>query len=86
MQFLRTADPRIQAALDFLDANPDEDLTVAQLTAASGLSPSRFSHLFALRTGTTPGQLLRRVRQLQAERRRASAILGIVQTKKLPGF
>ncbi len=55
-------DPRIQAVMDLLcrsmNAAPPRD----ELTAASGLSPSRLSHLFREQVGLTPLQYLEQQR------------------------
>lgn len=44
-------DPRIDAALDWLRARLDRDITLAQAAAIAHLSPSRFRHLFVEQTG-----------------------------------
>ncbi len=62
-------DHRISRSLDFICARFSEPLTVAAIAAHSGLSPSRFAHLFRAQTGETPQrylelQRLNRARQL----------------------
>lgn len=44
-------DPRIEAAIDTLTQAPQRATHVAALALASGLSPSRFQHLFKRETG-----------------------------------
>jgi len=44
-------DSRIDAALDWLRARLDRDITLAQAAAIAHLSPSRFRHLFVEQTG-----------------------------------
>jgi methylphosphotriester-DNA--protein-cysteine methyltransferase len=69
-------DKRIETALELL-AQGDEAITVGQLAAAVGLSPSRFSHLFVQRTGTLPGKHLRLMKRIRSEQQRlAQNILG----------
>jgi AraC-like DNA-binding protein len=62
-------DKRIDAALELLTQG-DEAITVGQLAAAVGLSPSRFSHLFVQRTGILPGKHLRLMKKIRSEQQR----------------
>ena len=55
-------DPRVLAAMDFLCRNLDAAVTLDGLASVSGLSTSRFSHLFRRQTGLTPLQFLERQR------------------------
>jgi len=55
-------DLRVETALEFLAANCHAQVTVRDLAISVGLSPSRFSHLFTLRVGQTPGKHLRSIR------------------------
>jgi AraC family transcriptional regulator of arabinose operon len=62
-------DSRIRRSLDFICERFAEPLNVARVAAHSGLSPSRFAHLFRAQTGETPQrylelQRLNRARQL----------------------
>ena len=45
-----------------MQANPQQPIKLRELAKLSGLSPARFSHLFTLATGTTPGRYLRQLR------------------------
>jgi methylphosphotriester-DNA--protein-cysteine methyltransferase len=63
-------DKRIETALELLTQR-DEAITVSQLAAAVGLSPSRFSHLFVQRTGILPGKHLRLMKRIRSEQQRA---------------
>jgi AraC-like DNA-binding protein len=49
--------------LVFIEANLNERLLLCDLARQSGLSPARFSHLFARFTGLTPGKYIRAMRQ-----------------------
>ena len=51
-------DPRIRRALDLIHEQFSRPLTVAVLARHSGLSPSRFTHLFQHETGQTPQRYL----------------------------
>jgi transcriptional regulator GlxA family with amidase domain len=62
----RSPDPRIQSAFAFISANIHRKITLTDLVEDSGLSAARFSHLFALATGTTPGKYIRSLRQTHA--------------------
>ncbi|MCC6415310.1 MAG: helix-turn-helix domain-containing protein [Opitutaceae bacterium] len=62
-------DTRIRVAVDFLNTNFAEPLSVALIARRCGLSPSRFARLFKAQTGETPQryletQRLNRARQL----------------------
>jgi AraC family transcriptional regulator of arabinose operon len=61
-----TADPRITSAIQLMDAHLARPLRVEDLAAAVGLSPSRFSRLFAAQTGTSPAKYLRALRMERA--------------------
>ena len=58
----RSPDPRMQPAFEFIEANLHRPIKLAELVALTGLSPARFSHLFTLATGITPGRYLRGLR------------------------
>lgn len=45
------SDPRVLAAIDFIRKNLDTPITLAEVAAASRLSPGRFRHLFVAETG-----------------------------------
>jgi len=58
---MKHADPRIQVLLDRLATADAEKMNVKQMAQSVQLSASRFSHLFALATGITPRQYLKRM-------------------------
>jgi AraC family transcriptional regulator, arabinose operon regulatory protein len=67
-----TIDDRIVRALDAMHYRMAEPITVRELAAVAGLSPSRFAHLFRRTVGAPPLQHLhalrmRRARQLLEE-------------------
>jgi transcriptional regulator GlxA family with amidase domain len=62
----RSPDPRIQSTFAFIAANLDRRIRLIDLARLSGLSAARFSHLFALATGMTPGKYMRELRAQQA--------------------
>jgi AraC family transcriptional regulator of arabinose operon len=57
-------DPRIQIVLEKLSTAGCSPVSVKELADSVQLSPSRFSHLFALATGLPPGEFLKRSRSL----------------------
>ena len=67
-------DARIESVLHRIMLTGD-CATVEELAAHAGLSQSRFSHLFTLQTGMTPGTLLRMTRKYRTEHARAREIL-----------
>jgi len=63
---LRIVDPRIARVLGFLEANLHRPLSANDLARETGLSLSRFSHLFRLETGSSPARMLLRMRVTRA--------------------
>ena len=59
----RSPDPRIQFSFTFIEANLHQRIRLSDLARQSGLSTARFSHLFALSTGMTPGKYIRVLRE-----------------------
>lgn len=59
-------DPRIEKALAYLTERMTEPITVAQVAAFVGLSPSRLAHLFKRQTGEPVLETLNRMRLRQA--------------------
>jgi len=55
----RSPDPRIQPSFAFIEANLHQRIRLVDLARQSGLSASRYSHLFALSTGMTPARYIR---------------------------
>jgi len=45
---------RLKRVLDYIEANLDENISLAQLAAIAGMSPHYFSELFKLSTGRAP--------------------------------
>jgi transcriptional regulator GlxA family with amidase domain len=58
----RSPDPRIESSFAFIEANLHRRIRLSDLARQSGLSTARYSHLFALSTGTTPGKYIRTLR------------------------
>ncbi len=60
-------DERIVRALDLAERAAPRRLSIADLAAASTLSPSRFAHLFREQLGTSPHRYLERLRIARAQ-------------------
>ena len=59
-------DSRVQTLMDFMCHRISEDISLAQLAEASGLSVSRMAHLFRAHMGITPLQFLEQQRMERA--------------------
>jgi AraC family transcriptional regulator, arabinose operon regulatory protein len=55
-------DPRMLRAMEYMSENLARHISVPQVARHTGLSISRFSHLFRSKTGQTPHQFLQRER------------------------
>jgi AraC family transcriptional regulator of arabinose operon len=62
------ADDRVRRAEELIAADPGAPHTVRSLAGCVGLSPSRFAHLFTLRTGRSPMRAVREARLRHAAR------------------
>jgi AraC family transcriptional regulator of arabinose operon len=62
------ADARVRRAEELIAADPGAPHTVRSLADGVALSPSRFAHLFTLRTGRSPMRALREARLRHAAR------------------
>jgi AraC family transcriptional regulator len=49
-------DPRLQHAIDLVEARLAEDISLEDLAGAAAMSPFHFSRSFKHVTGTTPGE------------------------------
>lgn len=79
-------DARVRRAEALITADPGAPHTVASLAAAVSLSPSRFAHLFAARTGVTPMRALREARLRHAARLLRTTGLDVSQVAAASGF
>ena len=59
---------RLKPAIEFIELNYDQQVTLADIANEAGLSASRLSHLFKEQTGVTPIDHLTDVRIKQAKR------------------
>ncbi|WP_372088729.1 AraC family transcriptional regulator [Tistrella mobilis] len=69
-------DRRLARAVEFMSANLDRPVSLAQVASEAGISVHHFSRLFSQRTGMTPAGLLTTMRMETA--------LRLIQTSDLP--
>ena len=80
-------DSALAEALAFMEERQgDEDLTIASVAAAAGLSPHWFSELFAKRTGMPPWQWLTSLRVERAKRLLAAGDWPVIRIALEVGF
>jgi AraC family transcriptional regulator len=62
---------RLKRVLDYIEANLDENISLAQLAAVAGMSPHYFSELFKLSTGRAPHNyvLMQRIKRAKQQLR-----------------
>lgn len=66
-RLLRKAEPRINNALEYMEDNLAETLSIERLAAVANLSPTQFKKLFKQQTGETATQYLTRLRMEKAQ-------------------
>ncbi|MGW2153847.1 helix-turn-helix domain-containing protein [Nonomuraea sp. NPDC001699] len=79
-------DERVRRALDLIAAEPGARHSVASLARAVALSPSRFAHVFAARTGQTPMGAVRKARVRHAASLLEVTDLDVGQVAAASGF
>ncbi|RYG44744.1 AraC family transcriptional regulator, partial [bacterium] len=79
-------DPRIESALAHIAAHLEEPLDVPTLAARAGLSPDRFSKLFAAEVGEGPRDYVEDRRLDHAERLLAATGLPVARIAEACGF
>lgn len=78
-------DHRIKRAIVYLNENLARDLSVEEMARMVRLSGSRFAHLFAAETGTSPAQYLKRLRLKRAGELLRSEDMKISEVMKAVG-
>ncbi|TVZ90110.1 helix-turn-helix domain-containing protein [Streptomyces sp. BK340] len=79
-------DTRVRHAEELIAADPGAPHTVASLAGGVSLSPSRFAHLFTLRTGRPPMRALREARLRHAARLLEATDLTVERVAAASGF
>lgn len=77
---------KLRRVIEFIDANLESDLTLAELAEVAELSPFHFARSFKQTTGSTPIQFLMQRRIERAGRLLAETDLPIVEIGLLVGF
>ena len=77
---------RLRRALDYMQANLSENLSLAQLAAVAELSPSHFVRAFRLATGEPPHRYLIRLRMEQARHLLEHTRLPVIEIGLRCGF
>jgi len=77
---------RLRRVKEFINANLEEDLSLAEIAAASDLSQYHFARAFRTSTGLTPQQYLMRQRVERAKELLANDNLPIVEISLRTGF
>jgi AraC family transcriptional regulator len=77
---------KLRRVKEFIDANLEEDLSLAEIAAASDLSQYHFSRAFRASTGLTPQQYLMQQRVERAKELLANDNLPIIEISLRTGF
>jgi AraC family transcriptional regulator len=77
---------RLRRAIDYIEANLQDDVTLAELAAVAALSPVYFARQFKLAVGLAPHQYLLKARVSRAKRFLASGELPIAAVALDCGF
>ena len=80
------ADPRLRRALDFIVEHYAEQLSMADIAAAAGISRYHLSRLFRIATGTSPYQRLLGTRLDEARRMLETSSLPVAEVAARCGF
>ena len=82
----RASDPRVEAALAYVNQHFRDEITVEQLADKLALSPSRLAHLFKQETGEPIMQMVLRLRLRQAARLLEFTTLPVGEVAREVGF
>jgi transcriptional regulator GlxA family with amidase domain len=77
---------RMQAAIDFMNANLHRSVSVDELASSVRLSTSHFARLFKAETGIAPGQYLTNLRMEKAGQLLATSFLSIKEVVGAVGY
>lgn len=71
--------PKIQAVVEFMEANLNRELSLNELAQSANVSRSHLCHLFKTQTGVTPGQYLKSLRMQKARELLETTLLSLKQ-------
>ncbi|HLM03103.1 MAG TPA: AraC family transcriptional regulator, partial [Pyrinomonadaceae bacterium] len=77
---------KLRRVREFIDANLEEDLSLAEIAAVAGLSQFHFARAFRKTTGSTPQQYVMRQRIERAKELLAKGDLPLVEISLRAGF
>ena len=83
---LKYSDPRVQAGIDFMNANLHRKIALAEIAILVNSSPTNLSHLFKEETGVTPIEYLIRLRMRKARELLMTTFLSIKQIMAAVGY
>ncbi len=78
--------PKIQLAIDFINANFDRKLSLAELAKQVSISRSHFSYLFKAQTGMSMGQYIITLRMQKAGELLSTTLLSVKQIMARVGY
>ena len=79
-------DPRVRAAVDFMNANSDRKITVEDLAKLANISSVHFSRLFKLETGRTASSYLIGLRLAKARQLLRTTFLSVKEVMAAVGY
>jgi AraC family transcriptional regulator len=82
----RTDHARLRRAVDYISANLDEEITLAQLAEVAGLSVFHFARTFTRAMGVSPGRYVSRMRLETAMAEIAAGKLSLAEIALKAGF
>jgi len=77
---------RVEAVIEFMNANLQRSISLPELAEVVNLSPSHFSRLFGIETGTSPIAYLIRLRLEKAAKLLATSFLSVKQVMASVGY
>lgn len=86
LKLQRTLDTQLRSLMEWIDANPDSDLSVAKLAARCAMSERNFNRRFTEETSVTPARYVEQSRLEHARRRLEESDLSLQKITDLCGF
>ena len=83
---LKYSDARVQAAVDFMNANFHRKIALDEIAEVVNSSSASFSHLFKMETGITPVEYLIRLRMKKARELLKTTFLSVKQVMAASGY